>query len=208
MAIVMTIILFGILLLAGVYLAGFLLPDHVAMQRAIVIQAPRERIFRLVSDFTEWPHWSPWAARDPQAKYTIEGTGVGHMMSWTSDVKGVGKGSQRIVAYDPPRCMESDLNFGNMGSARAIFTLNEEAPGRTTVTWSFETSMRRGVPLLMQPIATYMGFMMEKFLAPDYEQGLAALKQAAEAGKGSDRATGSSAGGAQVLNIRGADRQG
>ncbi|GGD14211.1 SRPBCC family protein [Aquisalinus flavus] len=169
-----------VVLVLGVYALGFFLPDHVAMRRDITINAPRETVFALIGDFNRWPVWSPWTERDPEAKYTIEGAGVGHLMAWTSEVRSVGNGSQRITAFDPPRGIESDLNFGAMGGAHAVFQLEEKGPSSTHVTWAFESSMRRGVPVLMQPVATYMGFMMEKFLGPDYEKGLAGLKRAAE----------------------------
>jgi len=184
MEILLLILLVLVVLVLGAYALGFFLPDHVTMSRDIVINAPRETVFSLLGDFNRWPAWSPWAERDPEAKYTIEGSGVGHLMAWTSDVKNVGNGSQRITAYDPPRHMESDLNFGEMGGAHAVFQLEEKGPSSTHVTWTFDSNMRRGVPVLMQPMATYMGFMMEKFLAPDYEKGLENLKCAAEAEAG------------------------
>lgn len=184
MEILLLILLVLVILVMAVYALGFFLPDHVAMRRDITINAPRETVFALIGNFNRWPAWSPWTERDPEARYTIEGTGVGHLMAWTSDVKSVGNGSQRITAYDPPRCMESDLSFGSMGGAHAVFHLDEKGPSSTHVTWMFESSMRRGVPVLMQPVATYMGFMMERFLGPDYEKGLAGLKRAAEAEAG------------------------
>lgn len=180
MGILLTVILLLVLSFAAVYIAGFFIPDHVRMQRAIMIEAPRGTVFRLVSDFHEWPKWSPWAARDPEAKYTIEGEGVGHLMVWTSENRNVGNGSQRITACEPPYRMDSTLNFGNMGSAQATFLLTEENGG-TQTTWKFDSHMRRGVPVLMQPFAAYMGFLMEKMLGPDYEAGLQKLKETAEA---------------------------
>lgn len=46
--------------------------------------------------------------------------------------------------------------------------------------WSLDSDMREGVPLLMQPISTYFGFLMDGMIGPDYETGLQNLKALAE----------------------------
>lgn len=198
MGLILTLLGILVVLVLIAFVVGFFIPDYVSIKRETLIRAPRETVFALIGDFTQWHKWSPWAARDPEAKYTFEGQGVGQMMSWTSEKKDVGSGSQRITDFDPPARVESDLNFGKMGVAHATFDLSEPEPGKTLVVWGFESNMRQGVPVLMQPMAAYMGFMMEKWLAPDYEQGLASLKRAAEAEAGVPAS-------AEVVNIQGGD---
>ncbi|MEM9618201.1 MAG: SRPBCC family protein [Pseudomonadota bacterium] len=161
---------------------GFVLPDNVHLEREATINASQEEIYALVSDFEQWDRWSPWAKLDPDAEYSLSGSGVGQRMEWKSDHPEVGNGAQEITAMDPPNSVTTFLDFGDMGQADATFTLTPTGDGATKVVWGFDTNMRKGVPTHMQPMSTYMGFFMEKFLGPAYEEGLANLKREAEAG--------------------------
>lgn len=176
-------ILLGVVgLIVVVVLLGFVLPDRVHLEREATINAPQEEVYALISDFGAWDRWSPWAKIDPDAEYSFSGDGVGQRMEWKSDHPDVGSGAQEITAMDPPNSLTTFLDFGDMGQANAAFTLSPAEGGATKVVWSFDTNMREGVPVYMQPMSTYFGFMMEGMLGPQYEEGLANLKQAAEAG--------------------------
>ncbi|MGB3199628.1 MAG: SRPBCC family protein [Nodosilinea sp.] len=56
----------------------------------ILVDPPPEQVYALVSDFTAWDSWSPWAKLDPNAEMTISGTGLAQTMSWDSDNPQVG----------------------------------------------------------------------------------------------------------------------
>ena len=173
------ILLGALALLAAVFVLGFVLPDKVHVERATTINAPRETVYALVGDFNRWNEWSPWADLDPDTTYTITGAGLGSRMAWSSKDPDVGSGVQEIVGYEPPALMKTKLDFGDMGGGEATMMLTDEG-GVTKVVWSMETRMRKGVPFLMQPIGTYMGFFMDGMIGKDYEKGLAKLKAAAE----------------------------
>ena len=177
MSLALTIFLVVIL---TVVVLGFLLPDKVHIERTTIIDAPADQIFSHISDFHEWPKWSPWYKLDPDANYEIAGSGVGHSMTWTSKEQSVGSGSQKIIELEAPNTMVTQLNFGEMGGGKATFLL-VPAGESTKVTWSLDTNMRDGVPVLRQPIATFMGFFMEKFMDKPYTEGLADLKKLSEA---------------------------
>ncbi|MEL7490427.1 MAG: SRPBCC family protein [Pseudomonadota bacterium] len=171
--------LLAILILA-VLVLGYLWPDKVHVERETVINAPPEKIFGLISDFVEWDKWSPWAKLDPDAKYEFSGDGVGQRMAWSSEKREVGSGSQEIIAMQPPRQLVTALDFGEMGGARATFDI--AAMGEASkVVWALDTNMREGVPTLKQPMATFFGFFMDKMIGKSYEEGLANLKEVAEA---------------------------
>lgn len=159
---------------------GFVLPDKAHVERSVVVNAPPERVFALVSDFSEWSRWSPWADLDPTTAYEISGAGVGHRMSWVSKDPNVGSGVQTVTAIEPPTRLVTRLEFGDMGKADATFTLTPEGDA-TKVVWSLDSRMREGVPLWMKPVSTYLGFFMDGMVGADYEKGLARLKAAAEA---------------------------
>ncbi len=164
-----------VLVIAG----GYLLPSTVHVERDIVIDAPPEQVYALLSDFSAWEGWSPWAKLDPNAAMTISGSGLGQTMSWASDNPKVGQGTQTIVALEAPNALTTHLEFGDMGSADATFTLLPE-DDQTHVVWSLDSNMREGVPLLAQPINTYFGFLMDSMVGNDYEVGLQNLKNLAE----------------------------
>ena len=101
-------------------------------------------------------------------------------MVWSSEDPKVGKGSQTFSILDPTH-IQTKLDFGDMGLATADFTFEDAGNGATNVTWSLDTNMREGVPFLMKPMGTYMGFFMDGMVGPEYETGLASLKTVAEA---------------------------
>ena len=159
---------------------GFVLPDRVEVEREIVINAPQEEVFALVSDFGAWDQWSPWANIDPDAQYTLTGEGVGQRMEWKSDHPEVGSGVQEITVLEAPELVTTSLDFGDMGRAEAHFRLVPTTEGNTKVIWSLHANMRDGVPVPMQPMATYMGFFMDSMMGPVYDEGLGNLKRIAE----------------------------
>lgn len=170
-------ILFSLVLL--VFCAGFVLPSQVHVEREITINAAPEEIFALVSDFHAWETWSPWAKLDPNAEMDISGLGLGQTMAWSSDNPQVGEGTQEITAIEAPHLLKTHLEFAGQGLADATFMLTPKNE-TTAVTWSLDTNMREGVSLLMQPINTYLGFMMDSMVGRDYETGLNNLKLEAE----------------------------
>jgi hypothetical protein len=172
-------VLLGILgLVVLIFALGFVLPDKVHSERSIVINAPPAAVFALVADLNEQGKWSPWAEYDPGMQSTVSGAGVGQKLSWTSTK--MGSGSQTIAALNPPTRVDYALEFGDKGVATATMALEPVAEG-TRATWSFDSNMRKGVPFLMKPMSTYMGFFMDGMLGKDYEKGLANLKRVAEA---------------------------
>lgn len=162
-------------LLALLLLISFLLPRHVHVERSIDIEAPAATVFALVNGFTRFNEWSPWAARDPETVYAYEGPshGVGAFMSWQSEDPDVGSGSQKITASTPFTRVESQLDFGPQGTAEAFFNLDDEG-GSVAVTWGFDSDLG------MNPIGRWFGLFLDRWLGPDYEDGLARLKTLAE----------------------------
>lgn len=159
---------------------GFLLPAQAHVERSLVIDAPPAQVFAQVSDLSAWSAWSPWAKLDPDAQLTVEGSGVGQRMIWSSDNPQVGEGSQVVTALESPSHVQTHLEFDGQGLADAAFDLTPMADGQTQVTWSLDSNMRDGVPFLMKPVSTYMGFLMDGMVGGDYETGLQNLKAVLE----------------------------
>ncbi|MDM3871677.1 SRPBCC family protein [Porticoccus sp. W117] len=154
---------------------GFVLPGSTHVERSTVINAPQTQVFAYLNDFQKFNLWSPWAKKDPNTRYQFSGpaTGVGSKMSWQSDHKEVGSGSQEITASQPSDHLETFLDFGDHGTAKAHYRLSN-TNGMTQITWGFDTD--HGWNLLSR----YFGLMMDDMVGADFEAGLANLKQVVE----------------------------
>ncbi len=143
-----------------------------AVTRSIAIDAPPERILPLITSFPEWRRWSPWEGIDPELRREYRGPsdGVGAVYEYRGNRR-AGAGIMTVTAVDPdgasvhlqflkPFRSESDHRF-------------ELVPGDggTTVSWTMRGRQNAIMKRLMS---------LEKFIGPDFEKGLAALKAAAE----------------------------
>jgi effector-binding domain-containing protein len=164
------IILGLVLLLAVAAVVGWLLPRHVRVERAVVINRPASMIFATVNSFQLFPKWSPWQDLDPNMHQSAEGPrdGVGAKLVWSGNDK-VGSGTQLITDSTPDRAVASDLDFGGMGVAKSLLTLAPEGPA-TRVTWTL------GVDMGVNPIGHYIGLTMNRMIGPDFARGLGNLK--------------------------------
>jgi effector-binding domain-containing protein len=162
------ITLVGILVVGCV--VGLLLPRHVKVERSVVIGRPPSLIFATLNSFQLFPRWSPWQDLDPNMHQTTEGPrdGVGAKLVWSGNDK-VGNGTQTITAVVPGRSVDSDLDFGQMGTAKSVMTLAPQGAS-TKVTWSVVVDMGAN------PVGHYFGFMMDGMLGKDFSNGLNKLK--------------------------------
>lgn len=165
-----------LVVLAIVFVVGaYLLPREVEVSRTASMSAPAEKIFPYVNSMQASSEWSPWLGLDPEMKVAFSGPeeGVGNMLEWTSEHPNVGNGSQVITASVQNERVETALDFGPMGTADAFFDLVKAGEG-TDVTWGFKTDLG------MNPMARWMGLMMDSWVGKDYEAGLANIKTLVE----------------------------
>jgi uncharacterized protein YndB with AHSA1/START domain len=161
--------------LVVVFVGGaYLLPSEVTVTRRAEIKAPPEKVFELVGGFKRFNEWSPWASLDPKTAYTFDGpeAGIGSRMLWASNDPNVGAGSQEIIAHAPPFEAAMAVDFGEMGKSDAEWRL-EPKDGGTLASWTFHMKAE-GV------LDRWFGLMMNRFIGPDYEKGLANVKAIAE----------------------------
>jgi effector-binding domain-containing protein len=171
----------GLVLLAvGV---AFVLPGSASAERSIVIDRPAANIHAVLDSFTLFNKWSPWADLDPDTRYTYEGPerGVGASMSWVSANPDVGSGKQTIVFSSPGERVETQLDFGDFGTAKAALALAPEGQS-TRVTWRFDTEL----PITFDGkfvngvIGRWFGLGMDSMVGDAYTKGLARLKALVE----------------------------
>ena len=151
-------------------------PDSFVVQRATRIQAPPEKIFALLSDFLQWPAWSPWEKLDPGMKRTHSGApqGVGAIYAWEGNSK-VGAGRMEIIGAQAPSKLSIQLDFIRPFEGHNLTEYTLQTQGNITdVTWA----MSGPSPF----ISKLMGLVvsMDKMIGKDFEAGLANLKAMAE----------------------------
>ncbi len=166
------LIALGVLLVA----VAFLLPREVTVTREIVIDAPPHAVFPHLNSMQRTVEWSPWAQLDPEMQTSFAGpeAGPGNRMTWSSHDSHVGNGSQEIIVSEPDQRVESALEFGGMGVTTSWLALKPEGAG-TRVTWGLQADMGAS------PVGRYMGLAMDRWVGPDFEIGLKALKARVEA---------------------------
>ena len=170
-----------LLVVAALFAGAFLLPTEVHVQRSITIDRPPATVFAVLNGYHLFDQWSPWARRDPGARFETSGPdrGVGARLSWEGDPQLVGSGYQQITLSQPYRRIETTLDFGEQGEAEAYFDLEPAADG-VRVTWGFDTDVTAGRGFIDGLIGRYLGLFFDRWIGSDYEQGLRALKALAE----------------------------
>lgn len=169
-AIVLAVI---IVLILGVAMTK---PDTFVVQRTATIKAPPEKIMTLVSDFHNWPVWSPWEKIDPKMQRTFSGApnGKGAVYAWTGN-SDVGRGRMEIIDYAAPSSVTIKLDFIEpMAMANVTqFVLTPQGDS-TTVTWNMNGPM----PFVSKVMSVFTS--MDALVGRDFEKGLMQLKAAAE----------------------------
>ncbi|MFO0865708.1 MAG: SRPBCC family protein [Gemmataceae bacterium] len=152
-------------------------PADFRVIRSTTINAPREIVFKQVSDFRNWEAWSPWAKLDPNVRNTFEGTfeEKGSKFLWVGNDK-VGEGKMEILETKPPEYLKLSLEFVKPMASTAITEYKFEPKGEgTEITWTMSgTNGFVGK-------AFCMFVNMDKMVGGDFEKGLADIKKISEA---------------------------
>ena len=153
-----------IVVLAFTTFNWFISPDY-QVERSVEINVPTYIVYEQVTDLHQWENWAIWWKQDTVmiTNYSGEERGLGAKMIWTSDV--VGDGDLEIIECSS-QGMKTKLAWGN-GSWHF-----EETENGTNVSWSMSGKM----PFLM----SFMTMFIEDMVAPDFEKGLAGLKEVCE----------------------------
>jgi uncharacterized membrane protein len=159
-------------ILLGVAMA---LPDHVNVARSVTINAPEGVVYTYVNNLRRFPEWSPWAARDPNARRTFSGPaeGRGARMEWESDEPSVGSGSMQIRESLTNRRVELAIVLEGADEATAYYDLVPSGSG-SRVTWGYHAAIGNN------PLKRWRGLMLDRWVGSEFEDGLARLKALVE----------------------------
>lgn len=168
------IALLVIVALAFVFVATRPATFHV--ERSATMAASSEVIYPMIADFHRWPDWSPWEKRDLAMKKTFGGAeaGTGATYAWAGN-NDVGEGRMTITEATPPSRVAIRLEFLKPFAATndCAFTLTPDGAG-TRVTWTMDGKN----DFMSKAMSVFAS--MDKMVGPDFEQGLASMKTAAE----------------------------
>ena len=153
-------------------------PPTFRIERATRIEARASTVGALIADFREWQKWSPWEKLDPSLERRFSGSpaGLGAVYEWRGNGK-AGQGRMEIVGATPA-AVTIRLDFIKPFPAHntAEFRLTPVGAGEATdVDWA----MFGPRPFMMKLFGVFMD--MDQLVGKDFEAGLAAMKQVAEA---------------------------
>lgn len=153
---------------------AFSLPHQYGVTRSIVIQAKPQQIYGLIVAPKEWKKWSVWNQRDPQMQITYSGPEQGKGAKWDWKSQSEGNGGMVLLDVGDNQVVNYQLHFEGMGKPSAGSIMLDLEGDQTKVTWSMtgstegEWMMKLFVPF------------MDRMVGPDFEKGLANLKQLVE----------------------------
>src|SRR4051794_16726010 len=170
-------LIFGLAALIVAFLVVvWLQPDDFRLTRSTTIMAPAAEIFQRVNDLRQWEDWSPWAKIDPNAKISFEGplAGPGAMFHWSGNDK-VGAGTMTITESKPNERIAARTDFTRpfAGTSNSDFIFSQTG-NQTNVIWTMSGTQN----FIGKAICLVMS--MDRTLGPDFEKGLAHLKQVSE----------------------------
>ena len=141
------------------------------IDRSILIDAPTNKIYSIITNFNDWRPWSPWLIIEPETKLTVAQDG----QSYEWEGVRTGSGNMTIRKAEDNKKLELDLNFLKpwKSYANTWFTLEDEG-GSTRVHWAMESS----IPFFL----FFMVRMMKAMIENDYDKGLMMLKSYVETG--------------------------
>ncbi len=165
-----------VVIVAAVLLFALTKPDTFSVERSATIKAPPDKIYPLISDFHQWPQWSPWEKLDPNMKRSHSGApqGPGAVYAWTGN-DDVGEGRMEITGVTAPTQVNIKLDFIKPFAAQntTVFTLTPQGDS-TQVKWV----MRGPAPYITKLMTVFVS--MDKMIGKDFEAGLSNMKAAAE----------------------------
>ncbi|MBL7768188.1 MAG: SRPBCC family protein [Flavipsychrobacter sp.] len=173
-------ILIWVAAIVGLFLLiGAFLPGSVTVARSTSIKAPAPTVYGVLTDLTTYDAWMPWNQIDSNMQKTFGPLtkGKGAWYSWTSEHWKVGEGKLEISEVIPNQSVTTDLVFGGSDEINKANWKLVPGANATGVTWTIHAHFGHN------PISRWFGLFAESMIGPDFEKGLAQLKQKIETGE-------------------------
>ena len=94
-------VLIGIFVVS-LFIIGLVQPKDITVSRSAFIQAPKEQVFKQMSDFRNWRNWSPWPRMDTSMKDSFAGPQgeLGAIYHWFGDPTKTGEAELKATAIN------------------------------------------------------------------------------------------------------------
>ncbi len=175
----MSIVFIIILILLGIVvlllLVAAFLPKEYRLYRAVVIDAPKQKVFDYVKLLKNQDYYNKWVMTDPDMKKAFTGTDgtVGFIYGWNGNKK-AGEGEQEITAIKGEETVISDVRFVRPFAGLSTLQMDVTAVTDTQTKVGWSTTSRLPYPMnIMIPVVTGM-------LGKDMETSLGNLKRILE----------------------------
>ncbi|MDP4264506.1 MAG: SRPBCC family protein [Bacteroidota bacterium] len=155
-------------------MALFMKREHY-VNREIVINAPRQKVFDFLKLLKNQDQFNKWARADKDRKETTKGTDgtVGYIYSWSGN-KSAGEGEKEIMNIIEGERIETEIRFIKpMRISARVIMETESLPGNQTKVNLVNAGTLKYPLNIMIPIA-------EKNFAKDMDTSLSALKNILE----------------------------
>jgi len=108
----MTIIIIIAAIIALPFIIALFLPKEYALERNIVINAPKQTVFDYIKHIKNQENYSKWVMADPDMKRNLSGTDgtIGFIYAWDGNKK-VGAGEQEITGLADGERITTQLRF-------------------------------------------------------------------------------------------------
>jgi uncharacterized protein YndB with AHSA1/START domain len=175
----MSIVITILLIIAGIIallliIALFMKKEHY-VNREIIINAPRQKVFDFLRLLKNQEQFNKWAATDKDRKEETKGTDgtVGYIYSWSGN-KSAGKGEKEIMNIVEGRSIETEIRFTKPMQVTAAVIMETASLSDDQTKVNFINKGILKYPLnIMIPIA-------EKNFAKDIDTSLLTLKNILE----------------------------
>lgn len=157
-------------------LVGLVLPSSRHLSESVETNRKMTIVFDTLNSLRRFTDWNALALRDPQADFDLSGpaSGVGAKLTWTSDVKQVGKGSWELVESVPRKSVKYAIEDQRRGHDKVTeFTLTPT--GRGAVKRNVEITQTYDVEYGWNLIGRYAGLYVSRHVGDDMKLGLTRL---------------------------------
>lgn len=165
------------LAIIGILIYAAIMPAEFSIARELKINASTETLFPYINNSKLSNDWMPWKKSDPDVEMVYSGPaeGVGAKTSWDSKGR-MGTGQALVVESLPQKSVKTELTYTRPMEMSQIaeVSLHPEADG-TIVRWTVTGQNS----FIGRVFCIFMN--MDKMVGSQFEDGLATLKQIAEA---------------------------
>jgi hypothetical protein len=134
----MNILITILLIVAGIialllFIALFMKREH-CVNREIIINAPRQKVFDYLKLLRNQDQWNKWAKTDPNRKEEFKGTDgtIGFIYSWSGN-KNAGEGAKEIKNIIEGERIETEIRFVKpMAVTASVIMETESLPDNRT----------------------------------------------------------------------------